>query len=193
MADVFIPKKIWHFAVLYPTLFIALAGSIPTGINAAKAWYLDTNVSRVQIVEDQRKLWEANIECLAESPAYSTTVSKSITIGVTLCPSGDALLRYKVTTEAGESVSYSWVRYPGQDTAKERQARVKATLGGEREVDVQYGAGKCVALQPSAVIRILYNETGCAVEAIALNDARVFAARPIDCHTLCARVQVVQH
>lgn len=185
------PTKWWQY-FLAPMVLVALIGCVPTVINIAKAWYLDVRMARVPIVEEQRALWGANIECLGESPVYSTTVSEGITIGMTVCPSGDALLRYTITTEDGQKISYTWIRYPGQDTAKGRQARIKATLAGEKVTEVYYGSHKCLADRQNMIIRILVQADGCIVEAVRLADSRVFFLQPIECTTLCARVHIVQ-
>lgn len=98
----------WKLLLVYPAILTSLGGAIPTAWQAFTAWRLDVAYSRVQIAEEQRRLWEKNLSCLDLRPVYSVSGPSGVVIGVTLCPSGDALLRYEV----GEEVTYTWIAYP---------------------------------------------------------------------------------
>ncbi len=121
-------------------------------------------------------------------PVYSTDLSESDTIGVTLCPSGDVLLRFKTITEFNEQIKYVWVRFQRQESAKARQARIKKAKESIQISGILYGISKCVAVRPSTVVRILRDDEGCALEVIGLADQLVAVSRRIPCDRYCAQV-----
>jgi hypothetical protein len=107
------PRTFWQYLVVYPTLALALGGSIPTVMQHVRAWRLDTQASRVQLVEEQRQLWERNADCLIAHGIYEIDGPDNLVVKVTLCPSGDALLRYHFNEWPPR---YKWVGRPDRPT-----------------------------------------------------------------------------
>jgi hypothetical protein len=104
------PTNVLHYLVVYPTLLLALFGAMPTIVQHIKAWRLETSASKVQLVEEQQRLWERNLECLQQSGMYEVDGPHGIVVRVTLCAStGDTLLRYHVRDW---SPIYRWVALP---------------------------------------------------------------------------------
>lgn len=104
------PRTTLQYLILYPSLVISLAGSIPTIVQYIKAWQLDTQVSRVQIIEEQQKIWERNLDCLSQQGVYEVDGPNSLLVKVSLCPrTGDVLVRYHLKSWAP---IYRWVAKP---------------------------------------------------------------------------------
>jgi hypothetical protein len=104
------PSTTLQFLILYPSLVLALVGSIPTIVQHFKAWRLDSQVNRVQIVEEQQKLWERNLECLVDQKSYEVSGPDRITVRVSLCPkTADVLVRYHLNDWVP---TFRWVAKP---------------------------------------------------------------------------------
>lgn len=107
------PTKFYQWVLLYPALALALggsvAGSIPTVIREVKAWRLGVQSSQLDLVREQARLWERNVACLQEGSSYEIDGPQGIVVRVTLCTTGDALLRYHLN--AWPPI-YRWVALP---------------------------------------------------------------------------------
>jgi hypothetical protein len=98
----------WQWILMYPTLFIAISGSIPTLMNIFYSVKLDVPFDEVQIAREQNNLWNKNFECARTSPIYWSEVDdKGIKIGVTACPSKDVL----VAVNGKIQPSYRWIGF----------------------------------------------------------------------------------
>ena len=109
------PRTTLQYLILYPTLLLSLGGSLPTVLQALKAWRLDTTYARVQIIEEQHKLWEKNVECLTHASVWEVDGPQGVTVKVTICDSGDTLLRYYVRDWTPR---FHWVALPTSKEAK---------------------------------------------------------------------------
>lgn len=110
------PTNVLHYLVVYPTLVLALAGSIPTILQQIKAWRLETTAAQVQLVQEQRDLWEKNVACLHEGSSYEIDGPHAIVIRVTLCQgTGDTLIRYHLNEWPA---IYRWVSLPVERVKK---------------------------------------------------------------------------
>jgi hypothetical protein len=88
------PTKIWQYLILYPTLALSIGGSIPTVWNELKAIRLGVARSELQLAQEQEKLWRSNLDCIQQQGIYEADGVDGLIVKVTLCPSGDVLLRY---------------------------------------------------------------------------------------------------
>lgn len=109
------PRTTLQMLILYPSLALALGGSVPTILQHIKAWRLDTTASQVQLVEEQQKLWERNLPCIQEQGSYEVDGPGGIIIRATLCSTGDALIRYHLN--AWPPI-YKWVALPVEKVKK---------------------------------------------------------------------------
>lgn len=171
--------------LVYPVLLTSLAGSIPWVAQEVKAWRLGVASKRVQIVEEQQTLWKSNLDCLRLKPVYTIDLGEGVTVGVTLCGSGDALLRYQRSPEA---VSYTWVRYPAYPKPGE-QPRSSVDHVGEPQSRVVYGLTHCVLLQARMILWIQYDDDEasetCHMDYILTTNGALVQRRPVACET-CA-------
>lgn len=203
------PTSWWHWLLLYPALATTLLGSLPTVWQAVKAWRLDVSYARVQIAEAQQQLWERNLDCLAAKPVYSVELPEGITVGVTLCASGDALLRYE--SQWG-TVSYTWIPFPTGVQARPSHAGCQPAPGvacaqaaGDlpgRPVPpaldqlpgaeplvrsrIIFGATRCAVLRQGLALR-LYSLDGsaCWLEHIQVSTGQVVSRVQVPCTTPC--------
>lgn len=112
------PQRWWHWVLLYPTLVTTCVASIPTITQYIRAIKLNTSPEQVQLVEEQQRLWYRNVACLSKHLVYSVDGPEGLVVGVTLCDTGDALLRYHYPK--AEPI-YRWIAAPTQDRYPARE------------------------------------------------------------------------
>lgn len=178
------PSRFYQWMLVYPALFVSLIGSVPTVIQEVKAWRLGVATKRVQIVEEQQTLWKSNLDCLRLKPVYTVDLGEGVTVGVTLCGSGDALLRYQ---RSPEIVEFTWVRYPAYPKGGVPQpSAVDEVLAPQSRV--VYGLTHCVLLQSRMILWIQYDDDAaetCHMDYILTTNGALVQRRPVACET-CA-------
>jgi hypothetical protein len=96
--------------ILYPTLATSLFAAIPTVWTEWKSLRLGIASNTLQLVKEQEKLWEANLDCISQSGVYEIDGPGGLVVKVTLCTAtGDALLRYYFNEW---TPVYKWVSKP---------------------------------------------------------------------------------
>jgi len=108
-----LPSKFWQYLIIYPTLALSIGGSIPTVWNEVKAWKLGVNSSQLQLVKEQENLWHTNLDCIQQQGIYEADGADGVVVKVTLCPTGDVLLRYYYNDWGP---IFKWVRHPPPNT-----------------------------------------------------------------------------
>lgn len=110
-----VPPPSWlHTLLTHHVAVLALGGALGGAVGPAwtelKAWRLGVASSTLQIAEEQRRLWERNLECLTAQGIYEVDGPDGIVVKVTLCPkTADLLIRYHL----GEwTPIYRWVQRP---------------------------------------------------------------------------------
>lgn len=147
----------WHTILTTPALLLVLGGGIGTAVPAIyqelKAWRLGVQSQRIQIVQEQHDLWKQNLPCLRMKPVYTIVLDAGVEVGVTLCSSGDALLKYQRNPD---TVSYTWIRYPthGRPTEPQHSQAGDVVIPQSRVV---YGATRCILLQSLVVLWVLHD------------------------------------
>lgn len=109
-----LPRWVQIF-VLFPALGGSLFAAVPRVWEEYKALRLGVARSELQLVQEQEKLWSRNAECLQQGSSYEIDGPHSITVRVTLCQTGDTLLRYHVN--AWPPI-YKWVGLPVEKVKK---------------------------------------------------------------------------
>ena len=115
------PTSTLHYLIVYPSLLLALGGSVPTVLNYIKAWRLDTTAATVALVEEQNVLWARNLACIGESSSWEvdTPNGHPVTAKITVCPhTGDILVRY---FQNDAPPQYRWLRRPEPVSRKEKR------------------------------------------------------------------------
>lgn len=176
------PSKWYHWALLYPGLILSLGGSVPTVWNEIKAWRLGVQSQQVQQVQEQQRLWEKNLPCLRLKPVYAVTLADGVEVGVTLCESGDALLKYQ---RAKDVVSFTWIRYPEHGRASESQHSDAGDVLTP-QTTVVVGGTRCVVLQGTVVLWVLYDDdtqAHCHVDYVTTVRGVLLRAQAVPCQT----------
>lgn len=86
--------KWWQFAFIYPALATSLFAAVPRVWEEVKALRLGVARSQLQLVQEQERLWRANLDCITHQGIYEADGPEGLVVKVTLCASGDVLLRY---------------------------------------------------------------------------------------------------
>lgn len=110
------PRTTLQYLVVYPTLLLALGGSVPTVLREVKAWRIGVRSQQLELVAEQERLWRSNLPCLQQGSSYEVDGPHNILVRVTLCQdTGDTLLRYHVGSWAP---IYKWVGLPVEKVKK---------------------------------------------------------------------------
>ena len=109
------PFAWWHYLIVYPALVTSLIAAIPTVWTEVKAWRLGVAASQLQLVQEQQRLWERNADCIVQGSSYEIDGPEGITIRVTLCQTGDALIRYHLREWP---TIFKWVALPVEKVQK---------------------------------------------------------------------------
>ena len=86
--------KLWQAVLVYPVILSSLGAAVHTAWQEVKAWRLGVRSSQLQLVEEQQRLWERNLECITHQGIYEADGEGGLLVRVTLCHSGDILVRY---------------------------------------------------------------------------------------------------
>jgi hypothetical protein len=85
-------KKVWQYFLLYPAVFAAVLGCIPTGINIYKSLKYGVATDQVAHAEEQKALWVKNLHCV-QSLSYQTMQTEDgSTVQIGACKNGDVLI-----------------------------------------------------------------------------------------------------
>lgn len=103
------PTTWLQYAIVYPTLLLALGGAIPTVIREVKSWRLGVRSSQLELVQEQARLWEKNLPCIEHQGIWEVDGPDGLVVRVSLCRTGDVLLRYHDNDFAPV---YRWVARP---------------------------------------------------------------------------------
>jgi len=109
------PTNLLHYLVVYPSLLLALGGSMPTVLREVKAWRLGVRSQQLDLAREQARLWERNLPCIQEQGTWEIDGPHGIVVRVTLCRTGDTLLRYHVGS--WEPI-YRWMALPVEKVKK---------------------------------------------------------------------------
>jgi hypothetical protein len=111
------PRTTLQLLILYPTVLLALGGSLPTVIRELKAWRLGVQSSQLDLALEQARLWERNLECIQEQGTWEIDGPHGIVVRATLCShTGDVLLRYHLNEWPS---IYKWVSLPVEKVPKQ--------------------------------------------------------------------------
>jgi hypothetical protein len=100
-------KKIWQYFLLYPAVFAAILGSIPTGINIYKSLKYGVEVSQVAHAEKQKALWIKNLRCVQDLTYHSVKTDDGSMVQIGACSNGDVLI--EVIPDGAETPVAEWV------------------------------------------------------------------------------------
>ena len=109
------PRTTLQMLILYPTLAASLFAAVPRVWEEVKALRLGVARSQLQLVEEQARLWEKNLPCIQAQGTWEIDGPHGIVIRVTLCQTGDTLLRYHVRDWGP---IYKWVGLPVEKVTK---------------------------------------------------------------------------
>ena len=105
------PTTWLQYAIVYPTLLLALGGAVPTVIREVKSWRLGVRSSQLELVQEQQRLWERNLPCIEHQGIWEVDGPDGLVVRVSLCRTGDVLLRYH---DNEWPPVYRWVARPAR-------------------------------------------------------------------------------
>jgi hypothetical protein len=109
------PTSWLHWLILYPALGTSLFAAIPRVWEEVKALRLGVARSQLQLVEEQARLWEKNLPCITHQGIYEADGEGGLLVRVTLCASGDILVRYHDNDWAPQ---FRWIARPPPQKGK---------------------------------------------------------------------------
>lgn len=84
--------SVWRMMTLYPTLFVAILGALPTFKDMIKSFFLDVPWNQVHQAQDQFDLMRKNISCMAEAASHPLKTHDNVSISAAVCDSGDVAI-----------------------------------------------------------------------------------------------------
>ena len=85
--------SIWKKVLLYPTMFTAVLGAIPTGLDLYKAQKYQVGFKDVAQAEEQAKLWQKNFMCVSNMQFHAVQTQNAVGVEVGACDSGDVMIK----------------------------------------------------------------------------------------------------
>jgi hypothetical protein len=181
----------WQWMLMYPTLIIALLGSLPTAINIFESIKLDVPLDEVDIAKKQVKLWNKNFECARTSPTHWSNVDENgVKVGVIICPSKDVL----VSVNGNIQASYRWIEYNTfEPTQPAANFFMSAAVAAEIPPQIQVAQNNkedtllCQEKQSDyRILRRIKNQDGaCFDQTINLATGKVIKEVLVQCDSEC--------
>ncbi len=84
--------KWWQWVLVYPAIVISILGSIPTVLEAVKAYKHDIPMFSSYTAEKQTELYHRNLACLTGAKFNPIKTKDNVEISTLVCDSGDVLL-----------------------------------------------------------------------------------------------------
>lgn len=126
-------KSVWQYFLLYPAVFGALLGAIPTGIDLYKSFKYGIAVSDVAHAEEQKNLWIKNLHCVQGLTYHTVQTEDGSTVQIGACKNGDVLI--ELIPKNGDTQIAEWVSL---DRAREAAA---ASAVGSLFISKAFAAG----------------------------------------------------
>ncbi len=187
-------KKIWQYFLLYPAVFGALLGAIPTGIDLYKSFKYGIAVSDVAHAEEQKQLWIKNLHCVQDLTYHTVKTQDGATVQIGACKNGDVLI--ELIPENGGTQIAEWVSL---ERAKAAAAKTVGSLlisrafaAGTNGAAVIAGEGgtvktMCTSLNASAqtIERIVKRGSVCTREINNMITRKSVKRETVPCNTKC--------
>jgi hypothetical protein len=104
-----LPQRWWQWALMYPTVLVALIGAVPQYYQWASAATMGLPISgNVKGAEEQEMAWERNVSCLRGIDHIKPGSSTNYSIDLVSCPSGDILVTLTPLQNPDQQVS-RWI------------------------------------------------------------------------------------
>jgi hypothetical protein len=184
-----VPKRWWHWLLLYPGLAVAVLGAIPTYIEAFRSYSHDVPFGSSFNSEEQNRLWEKNFECAQKAHFVPITNKQNVEIASVVCESGDILLKGRLPDS--ELPQIRWVSWDDVASKKSHALLdiIKSANASEPARLVFAQAPTSVLCQhwvsPGRLLQRLATPEGCFDEIINTYNGLVISRRPAPCQPSC--------
>ncbi len=191
---------IWQKFLVYPAVFGALFGAVPTVMDIYNAWKYDVKYSTVRHAEEQRALWEKNFACTSSLNYQKVRTDKDVEVQVGACNNGDVLI--SVLQPNGEKI-VEWVSIEKLRNASATAGLLVGTAFAtglapqhiyskrNRQSNVHLASGKvetvCQELIKSKAMisRIVKENNVCYGEIVSMMKGSVSKRISVPCNTQC--------
>src|SRR5947208_7135585 len=98
----------WQWMLLYPSLAVTIVTAVPSWIDHVQAMKIGVSSRDLAQAQEQRRLWEANLECAQVQEIQRIRTNHNAEVGARVCPTGEVLLQMKqLDADAGRSSPFS--------------------------------------------------------------------------------------
>ncbi len=184
-------KKVWQYFLLYPAVFGALLGAIPTGIDLYKSFKYGIEVSEVAHAEEQKQLWIKNLHCVQGLTYHSVKTEDGSTVQIGACQNGDVLIELIPNGEAtpvAEWVSINRVK-AASSLGSLLISKAFAAGGGAANVVANGGTVKTICTSLNAkkqtIERIVKRGNVCTREINNMITRKSIKREEVPCDTQC--------
>lgn len=112
------PQTLAQWLVAYPAVLLALGGGLgsaaPVVWRELVAWRKGVASSELGFLRAQQDLWTRNLGCAGEASSWEHDLPGGVMLMLSVCPSGDLLVRWFYPTGNGEppQPQYRWLKAP---------------------------------------------------------------------------------
>ena len=97
----------WQWMLLYPSLVATLLSAAPSWLDHIQAANIGVKTSDLAQAKEQKRLWEANLECTRGQEIQRIRTTPDMEVGAQICPSGDVLVQLR--RPSADQTIYRWV------------------------------------------------------------------------------------
>ncbi len=194
--------SIWQKFLLYPAVFAALFGAIPTTLDLYNAYKYDIRYSNVKHAEEQRALWEKNFACTSTLLYQKVRTEKNTEVQVGACDNGDILIsilqpngekvvEWVAIDKLGQTASASSFLFSKAFAANFTPQRIKTNYSRRRNPNIHLAANQvetmCQELikAEAKIFRIVKEEGICYGEVVEMMKGKVSLRKMLPCDTQC--------
>lgn len=182
------PKKWWQIFFLYPTLFAAIIGAIPTYYEMIRSRSAGVDFGKYEKSKQQNALFAKNASCL-KAPFDPLITDSNVKVDATICESGDVYITF---VDPKGNTTIEWVSIDISISSKSAALGIiNQAVAYEVDESIQvYQGGYTVLCQRWIDKRILMRRisipgSGCFDEHIDTYTGAVVDRQPAQCDSNC--------
>jgi hypothetical protein len=173
----------WQWMLLYPSLAVTIVTAVPSWVDHVQAMKIGVNSRDLAQAQEQRRLWEANLECAQIQEIQRIRTNHNAEVGARVCPTGDVLLQMKQPD--AERASFHWV---SAKTIEQRQMsallRPSSAYAAPRDMVVTQVSQSVISqrwLQPGVLKQRVRQGAACFDLVINTYTGSVVRQSPVAC------------
>jgi hypothetical protein len=182
------PTKWWQWALVYPTLGVALISAVPTWVTLFQSYRLGVPFQKVDEAKDNERFFSDNFTCLQTAKFERVKNEFNIEVGAKVCPSGDIIIFTQAPTSKPR---FKWIGFRSLNVSSQLQllkpAYAQVPYYSERvqPIPVQFEVICQKWLQTGLLLQRVRYPNGCWDTVINTYTGVVVSQNPAPCMPQC--------